>query len=180
MTKNSFYLFMAIIISVWLVGCASQPATPSEPTPVVTMAVYRSHSYPFMIQYPTLLESVPPPKGGTAGFAAFDIRLVINEVDLEANKATGAPLDKFVDSFLGTYDQQSGPIKVISRQRTTNAQGLPIECFRFQVGVVDVNGLFYLHENKTLITAVYYFPIERFEELAPVVAKSFDSFQLVK
>jgi S1-C subfamily serine protease len=158
------------------------PTPTPIPTPTIPMALYESAQYPFAIQYPAQWAEQPKEEEiYTVAYAEDSAALFIVEEDLIAQGAEEMTLKEYVDLVLFMATQLSEDFELVSRQRTVNAQGLPVEIIVFTTGpggIFKASRLIYLHEKKIGFNATYFALKGKHQELEPVIAFSFSTFRI--
>jgi hypothetical protein len=147
------------------------------------MASYQSAQYPFTIQYPAQWTEQPKQGTESAGYAGDGAGLVIIEEDLVAAGVGEMTLEEYVDFYLSGLSQSVEGFKLVSRQRTHNAQGLPVQVIVFTAGpqgILKFSRLIYLHEKKIGFNATYLALKGKHQELEPIIAFSFSTFEVAK
>jgi tetratricopeptide (TPR) repeat protein/formylglycine-generating enzyme required for sulfatase activity len=166
-----------------IVRLTQPPPTPAPPapTPTIPMALYESAQYPFAIQYPAQWAEQPEQEGITVLYAEDSAMFGIAEEDLIAGGAEEMTLEEYADVVLFVVAQGFEDFELVSRQRTVNAQGLPVQIVVFTAGpggVLKASRLIYLHENKIGFNASYFALKARHQELEPLIEFSFSTFRV--
>ena len=163
-------------------------ATPTAavPTPTIPMSSYRSAQYPFTIQYPAQWAEQPKLEGITAMFlegGGSSANFIIGETDLVASGLGEMALEDYVDFSIFGIKLAIENYEILSRQRTVNAQGLPLQILTTSGGpggIIKSSMLFYVHENTIGFVAQYTALKLRYQELEPLTAFSFSSFRVAE
>ena len=178
------------IVEVENVVTATPTNTPSpEPTPTTdpeiaqTMTQYESVLYPFAIQYPSDWTEDPKEEGVTVSYSSEDgaAGIAIAEENIIEFGLEEMSLEEYVDLVLFGAGVESGEFELLSRERTTSSQGLPIQILELAggpSGSLLVTRLVYLHENAIGFNATYFAFSARHRELEPTIAYSFSTFEV--
>ena len=89
-------------------------------------------------------------------------------------------LEEYVDLVLFSLGVEAGEFELLSRERTTNSQGLPVQILELSGGPggnIRVSRLVYLLDNTIGFNATYFAFSGRHQDLEPTIAYSFSTFE---
>ena len=173
-------------------GAPTPLAPPPTATPILSefgeMALFESPTFPFSIEYPADWRDVKA-TGSPAGLcqlvtACFEGRgglLAIAEEDVTSSGLGIYTLEQYVDFLLSAMQGTGEQIELISRESRETTQGLPAEV----IVVKMLNGTvmltrFTVFYKDIAFGATYIVPVDKYEDMLPVIEYSFNSFRVTE
>jgi hypothetical protein len=109
--------------------------------------------------------------------------LAIIEEDLSGAQVGGITLEDCVDLMLLMLPELVDDWTFVSRERTVNAQGLPVQIITFTVGpggALEVQQLVYVHDGRIIFRAVFLTRKLDHRQMEPLIDSSFNAFRVAE
>jgi len=106
--------------------------------------------------------------------------LEIYNADLISVGYENATLEEYTDADIEYQLEIDPSFELVTRESTTNANGLPVEIFVYkqQDGAITAKKQLYVHEGKMAIVLTYYTRTNNYEVLLPIIDYTFAVFDV--